>query len=496
MLGNLLISGLSGHLNSILLDSILMKNKLIRSLISILYTFIATLGLGVMAVLPGYAADVARQDQAVITPAPPALPVEPTPKMSADQLLTEVQHRAFRFFWEKTDPKTGLTNDRAHNRGTEDDYTVASIASTGYMLSALPIAVEHKWIAKQEAYDRALVSLRFLHDKVPNVHGWYYHFLDKRTGERVWNCELSSIDTSLLVAGALTAAQYWKKTEVAQLGNALYDGLDWTWMRTNGGAAPDKKTLSMGWKPEGGFLTSNWDRYCELMLIYLLGLGAKDNPVPVSSWDAWERNVVTYAGRETLAGGPIFMHQMPQGYYNFKSQRDDQGWDYWISSQQAMEINRQFCIDHIGKRKTYTPDIWGLNANDYPDGYTAFGAPGEEDGTVSPTGAIASILFTPDIAKRAGSAMYAQYGDRTWGRYGFSNAFNVDRNWYDPDVIGIDLGMAMLAIENYRTGMIWKLIGTHPATKRAWKQAGFHSTEEPEPRPLQLPPVASPQTEN
>jgi hypothetical protein len=421
-------------------------------------------------------------------PAPQASDAKPStdqtvPALNDDQLLDEVQHRAFRFFWEKSDPQTGLTNDRAKNTG-EDDYTVASTASTGYALAALPIAVERKWITRQEAYDRALLTLRFVHDKMPNTHGWYYHFIDKRTGARVWNCELSSIDTCLLISGALTCGQYFKGTEVEQLANTLYDGMDWTWMRTNGGTQPEKLFVSMGWKPEDGFIKANWDTYCELMTLYLLGLGAKHDPLPADSWTAWKRDVVEYKGHKTLGGGPIFFHEMAHAYYDFHNRRDSLGWDYAVSASEGIWINRQYCLDNRDKRKTYAPDIWGLNADDYPDGYKAFAAPGDEDGTVSPTGALAAILFRPDWALAAGHAMLTRYGDKIWGRYGFANAFNVDRNWYDPDVIGIDLGMALIAIEDHRTGLIWRLLASHPATAIALKRAGFHVTHEPSPRPL------------
>jgi hypothetical protein len=394
-----------------------------------------------------------------------------------------VQRRAFRFFWEKTDPETGLTNDRARNRG-EDDYTIASIASTGYALAALPIGVEHRWVKREEAYARARTTLRFLHDRMPNTKGWYFHFVDRRTGERAWNCELSSIDTALLLAGVLICGQYFRGTEVERLANALYDRVDWTWMRTNGGAKPEKKTLSHGWMPEKGFLPNEWDRYCELMTLYLLGLGSARDPLPEESWAAWERNVFEYGERKTLAGGPIFLHQMAHGFYDFRSHRDRAGWDYWVTSVEATRMHAQFCQDRAAKRKTYAHDVWGLNASDGPDGYRAYGIPDEEDGTVSPTGVLASVIFTPELSIATARTIYERYGDRLWGRYGFGNAFNVDRDWYGPDVIGIDLGMALLAIENHRTGLPWRWMMSHPAMQRAWKRAGFRKTEEPEPRPM------------
>lgn len=402
------------------------------------------------------------------------------------QLLDEIQHRAFLFFWERSDPATGLTNDRAKNTFGEDAFTVASIASTGYALAALPIAVEHHWIEKQTAYDRALITLKFVHDKLACVHGFYYHFIDKRTGERVWSCELSSIDTTLLVIGALEAAQYWNGTEVEKLANEIYHRMDWQWMRTNGGLTPNKLVVSMGWNPEKGFIASNWENYCELMTLYMLAMGEPEHPLGVDSWKGWKRNEVEYGGRKTLAGGPIFMHQMAQSFFNFKNQRDVLGYDYWVTSEQATLINRQFCIDHSKNRKSYTDDIWGLNACDAPDGYNAFGAPGDENGTVSPTGALASLIFTPEISIRSANVVYAQLADKVWGKYGYIDSFNLDRDWFDPDVIGIDLGMVIVAIEDYRTGLPWRLIQSHPDLKRAWKIAGFHTTKESTPRPMRV----------
>ena len=405
-------------------------------------------------------------------------------KLENAQLMDETERRAFRFFWEKADATTGLVNDRASNTG-KDAYDVASIASTGYALAALPAAVERKWITKAQGEKRARLTLGFLLHKMDNTHGWFYHFINKRSGKRVWNCEVSTIDTALLMTGTLVCGQYFK-SDVQKAANALYDRLDWNWVRTNGGAKPDKLTVSHGWTPEKGFIPNEWRDYCELMQLYLLGMGAKKNPLPATSWEAWDRQPYEYGGRKTLAGGPIFMHQMSHLYYDFKNQRDSQGYDYFVCSRNATLINRQFCIDKMKVRKGYAGDVWGLNACDGPDGYSAYGVPSPEDGTVSPTGAIASLQFTPDLSLAAGNAMHAKYGDKIWGKFGFTDSFNVDKNWYGPDVIGIDLGMVLLAIENSRSGLIWKLMASHPATQRAWKAAGLHKTEETAERTLKL----------
>lgn len=411
-----------------------------------------------------------------------------SPVLSDAQLLQEVQRRAWQFFEDKADIKTGLVNDRARNNGT-DDYSVASIAATGYSLAAIPVAVKNGWISRRDGQERAARTLKFL-AVMPHQRGWFHHFVDKHSGERVWNSEVSSIDTAILLAGAIVCGVYFSNSAISRQANELYDRVDWDWMRTNGVAQPEKKLLSHGWKPESGFLPYNYGGYSEAIMLYLLGLGAQ-KPLPPESWTAIARDVVCYGGRETLHGGPIFMHQMPQGFYFLKNRRDRLGYDYWVSSVQATQINRLFCLHLADKRKTYGANVWGLNASDGPGGYQAYGAPeGPEDGTVSPTGAIASLPFTPQLSLAAAQTMYREHGEKLWGRYGFGDAFNVDAGWYDEDVIGIDLGMALVAIENHRSGQIWKLMARHPATARAMKAAGFHVTPEAEPRALRRPPTS------
>lgn len=387
------------------------------------------------------------------------------------QLLDEVQRRAVLFFVECLHPRTGLVRDRASNSG-RDSYDVASIAATGYGLAALPIGVERGWIERQDAIARAERTLRYVL-QMPHKHGWLYHFVDWATGQRRWGCEVSSIDTGLLVIGALTCGQYFRGTKVETLANQLYDRLDWQWMLTNGGTQRAKLVLSHGWKPETGFLPNNWDTFCEHIFLYLLGLGARRNPLPSESWYAWKRGTYEYGGIRTLAAGPIFWHQMSHAYYDLRDRRDRLGIDYYAAAANAVRIHRLFCKDNPTGRTGYGPYGWGLNASDGPDGYMAYGVPAPEDGTLSPTGVLASILYDPRGALDSAHYLRKTLGKRMWGRYGFANAYNLDRNWFDKDVIGIDLGMALLAIENYRTGLIWRLTGSHPATSRAFRRAGL-----------------------
>jgi hypothetical protein len=392
------------------------------------------------------------------------------------ELTDEVQRRAFRFFEEKTDPVTGLTQDRARNDGL-GEFPIASIASTGYALAALPIAVERGWLDRAAAEDRARRTLKFLRDEAPRERGFFYHFSDMRTGARAWKSELSSLDSTLLFCGALTAGQYFGG-EIEQLANTVYERADWPWMLTNGGANPAKLSISHGWTPERGFLTYDYGAYSEAMLVYLLGMGAEKHTLPSTVWKNMRREIMKYGGTEAIAGGPIFIHQMPHNFFSLRNRRDSCGFDYWVSSTNATLISRSFCMDRMKDRRSYGPDFWSLNASDGPSGYRAYGALELEDGTISPTGAIASIIFTPELSLAAAEAMHREFGSRLWGRYGFGNAYNVDRDWYGAQVIGIDLGMAMLAIENSRTGLIWRLLESHPAAQRAFQAAGLETTSE------------------
>jgi hypothetical protein len=389
--------------------------------------------------------------------------------------LESVQHRAFDFFWTETNPETGLTKDRARNIGSgPDEHTVASIASTGYMLAALPIGVEHKWVARDEAYDRAQVTLEYVHDRLKRNHGFYYHFIDWKSGERVWSSELSSIDTALLVMGALVAGEYWHNTPLKRLADEIAGRVDWQWMQTQGGDTPDALAPSMGWTPEKGWISYRWQGYNESAFLYLLGLGTPKNGLKRDAWQAWTFPTKKVEGYDLFGGpAPIFMAQMTAGFFNLKGLRDLQGRDWWAMWRNAHLADQAYCTTHT-MNKTFAAGFWGINASDQPDGYGAEQPEdGKNTGTVSPTAMLAAILFTPEESKKALADLWALQ-DKIWGRYGFSNAFNLDKDWYDPDVIGIDLGMMLLATENARSGLIWRLVGRSPFAKRGLAAAGFH----------------------
>lgn len=395
--------------------------------------------------------------------------------LTDEQLLGKIQKHAFNYFWHEADQKTGLVKDRAGNFG-EDNYKVASIAATGYGLAALAVGKEHGWISHEQAYERALSTLRFFLNEMESHHGFYYHFVHMETGERFWKCEVSSIDTALFLAGALFIGEYFKNTEVETLAHKLYQRVDFQWMLTDGGTRPDEKILGHGWKPETGFLKARWGSYCELMMLYLLAMGSPTHSIHESSWEAWKRPEGSYGGYTTFKCGPLFVHQFSHIFVDFQNKQDGLGYDYWVSSVNATKANRQFCIDHSDKYKTYGEDMWGITASDGPDGYRAYSAPPgriSHDGTIAPYASAASIVFTPELSLKALKRMYQEYSDRLWGRYGFSDAFNLDRNWFAKDVIGIDLGAILLMIENYRSRLIWDHFMRIESIQRSMDKAGF-----------------------
>jgi hypothetical protein len=391
---------------------------------------------------------------------------------SEANILFQLQRKAFDFFWLEAHPQTGLIKDRAKNRGT-DKYDVCSIAATGFGLAALPIGVERGWISRKEGEERAILILRSFTTKLKHERGWFYHFVNWQSGERVWNCEISSVDTSWFLCGALFAGKYFGG-EAATLADTLYQRVDFQWMLTDGGARPNSRTLSMGWRPESGFIKARWDSYSEHLALGILALGSPTHAVPADTWKGWKRDVGEYKGHKTFACGPLFTHQYSQAFIDFRGRKDEFGFDYFESAKQATLANRQFCIDQSAKFKTYGSHVWGLSACDnWAGSYEAYGAPpgkSPHDGTVSTWNTIASVAFTPDLVTAAVNHMHREF-PQLWGKYGFTGAMNLDKSWFAPDVIGIDLGAALLMIENHRSEFVWREFMKIDAIQRGVERA-------------------------
>lgn len=409
--------------------------------------------------------------------------LQPCPPVSARGMtrndkffLENLSYRCFLFFWEQADPHTGLVPDRALVAGlpeTGSGRNIANVAGTGFALTAICIGAEHHWITKGQARKRIRVTLEFLAHRAPHVHGWYYHWMDKTTGQRILSSEISSIDTSLLLAGVLTAMQAFPRDpEVHRLALLIYDRVDFQWM-LNG--SPD--LLSHGWQPESGFLPQRWDSYCELMLLYLLAIGSPTHPIPPSSWYAWRRPLVHFEGYTYIGDLPLFTQQYAQAWIDFRGRRDTPPSNvvYFENSFIATEANRALCLSlrHVFP-KSYSKNVWGITASDSPHGYMVWGAPTDTsviDGTVVPCAPGGSLMFAPDICLIALETMEARFGSAIYKRYGFADAFNPTTGWVDKDVIAIDTGITLLSAENLLDQSVWRWFMRNKNIQRAMRLA-------------------------
>ncbi|MEO6334421.1 MAG: beta-glucosidase BglX [Pyrinomonadaceae bacterium] len=417
------------------------------------------------------------------TDPPPAGPV-PTAVISPadDVFLDDLEKRTFQYFWDHSDPNTGLTLDRTRTNGTppapgENHYKIASIAATGFALSGYCIAADRGWVPSAQAKERARKTLDFFANRQEQKNGWFYHFVDQETGERRWHSEFSSIDTALLLAGVLTVRKCFKEdSTIVSLADKIYNRVDFQWM-LNG----DPNLLSHGWRPDKGWIPNRWNDYSEEMILYILGIGSPTSPVPAKSWYAWERAWKEYGQYRYLAAAPpLFIHQFSHAWIDFRNRRErlPPNVDYFENSVKATMAHRQFFIDVLSREfPTYSANMWGMSASDSARGYTAWGAPPrspDTDGSVVPYAAAGSLMFTPEVSLAALKEMKGKYGDRIYGKYGFADAFNPQTGWVNQDVLGIDLGISLLSIENLRSGKVWYWFMQNDEVRRAMRRVSLY----------------------
>lgn len=419
--------------------------------------------------------------------------------------LDDLHRRTFGYFWETADSVTGLTPDRWPTQ------SFSSIAAMGFGFTAYITGVENKYIARRQAAERVLKTLRFIMNLpmgdattgVAGYKGFFYHFLDMRTGLRHKQVELSTIDTGLLMAGILSCYEYFDasdstETEIRRLADSLYRRVEWDWFLN------DNQLLSMGWHPETKkFLDAEWSGYNEAMILNILALGSPTHPIPGVVWENWTATYLwtDYQGFAHVNFGPLFGHQYSHMYIDFRGIQDAymraRDTDYFENSRRATLANRAYCIENSTGFTGYGENIWGLTACDGPGnkqqqladstiqfmGYRARGAAADyrvDDGTIAPTAAGGSIPFAPDGCISALSEMYRRYGQKLYERYGFKDAFNLtfvdDKNpdgWFDEDYIGIDQGAILIMLENHRTELIWDLMKKNSYFRDGLQKAGF-----------------------
>ncbi len=430
----------------------------------------------------------------------------------ADAFLDALQARTFRYFWELANPANGLVPDRAPTP------SFSSVAAVGFGLTAYPIGAERGYVTRAEARHRVLSTLRFLADApqgpaasgVAGHRGFFYHFLDMRTGARFEQAELSSLDTALLLAGVLFCQSYFdganaEEAAIRETAEALYRRVDWRW------AQPRAPAIAAGWGPESGFGDYDYHGYNEAMVLYVLALGSPTHPVDEGAWREYTRRYVwgRFQGQEYLAFAPLFGHQYSHVWIDFRGIQDaymrGRGIDYFENSRRAAYAHRAYAIANPLGFKGYGENLWGLTACDGPtdativlDGrpvrfytYAARGASIDDtrdDGTIAPTAAAASLPFAPEIVVPALLEMQRRYGDRLFSTYGFLDAFNpsftfdmpvrhghVDpaQGWFDTDYLGIDQGPIFAMIENHRSRLVWEVMKKNPHVRRGLRRAGF-----------------------
>ena len=380
--------------------------------------------------------------------------------MTDDLFLEDIERRAFRFFFDTAHPHTGLIPDRAKADGSKPGE-IASIASVGFGLTALVIGAERGWESLAECRACAERVLRTLWRDLPHERGFFFHFVDMRTCTRAWNCEASSIDTALAVFGALSAGRYFGGA-VAELAQAIEARVDWPWL------VDDCGHIRHGWTPEHGLMPYTWDQYSEHYGMTWFAVQGATRRAPASTWNAWRRTPwVDYGGERFLQHPPLFVHQFPQAWMDWRSYTDPvSGLNFFANVCAATRAQKQFCLDLRERFPCYAENVWGLTSSDGAAGYVDWGGPpvrfGEVDtrldGTLVPCAVAGSLPFVPGDCLAALRELHARWGDKIYGPYGFADAFNPQTGWVGTDVIGIDQGITLLMAENLRTGLVWRLM--------------------------------------
>jgi hypothetical protein len=390
---------------------------------------------------------------------------------SDSTLLDDLQKASFDFFWNEADPNTGLVRDRANANGG-DTNAKSSIAATGFGLAAMCIGHKRGYRPQDEITKRVRRSLKFLADNAPQVHGFLYHYVDLKNGIRIQGSEVSPIDMAILLCGVLTCREYFQDDAIGRYATAIYERVDWPWM-LNGG-----DTFALEWMPEFGFSATRWDSYSEGIMLYLLAIGSPTFPIPARCWHAIQRPWLSYQNYRFIScPTPIFVHQFPQAWFDFRGKRDEYA-DYFDNSVLAVRAHRRFCVDLKHKFSSYSDDCWGITASDSCNGYVVWGGPplqGPVDGSIVPAAAAGSLPFLYSDSIAVLRNLRRQYGKKIWKRYGFVDAFNPLTGWVDKEVVGIDVGISMLMAENARSRLVWDTFMRNAEARAAMEKCGFHS---------------------
>jgi len=423
-------------------------------------------------------------------------------QLTADEeaMLDSIQHKTFLFFLNEHHPDWGIVKDRAAA------WAPASIAATGFGIPSFAVGAERGWITREEAAGITLNMLDFFARSVQSpdtaatgYRGFYYHFLRLNSGTREWQCELSSVDTGLLLMGIIFARNYYNldnETEdrIRSQASFLLKRVEWDFMLMPD-AGDFARQISMGWLPEKGLHDMGWSGYNEALFLYILaaGSGMTDAEESYNSWLSSYKWHTPYEGLSHVAFPPLFGHQFSQAFIDFRGIADsymkEKGIDYFENSRRATYVQQQYAIDNPHGWVGYDSLCWGITASDGPGdkynfdnkvflGYAGRGSSGPDynyfdDGTIAPYGPLSSLPFAPEIVLPTIRSINEKYGDRLWGRYGYYDSFNLTAGWFNDDFIGIDQGPMLIMIENFRTGMVWDYVIKDPIIRKGLTRLGF-----------------------
>ncbi|HEU4602895.1 MAG TPA: glucoamylase family protein [Steroidobacteraceae bacterium] len=489
----------------------------------------AMLSFFVLAPVAAHAAETPAIPNIVVQGARPVAKTE----RDLDPVVNNLELRTFRYFWRTAGRRNGLIPDRFPSE------SASSIAAIGFGLTAYVIGSERHYISRNSARIRTLRTLRFLASLPHGIdetgyagyRGFFYHFLQMQDGLRFRRCEVSTVDTALLMAGVLLAQSYFDQNirserEIRELADLLYRKVEWSWAQLRSPA------MFLGWRPESGFIPFDWHGYNEAMLMYILGLGSPTYPLSDGAWNAWTETYKdhwgTFEGQEFLSFGPMFGHQYSHVWIDFRGIQDEymrsKGMDYFENSRRAAYAQRQYAKQNPMRWRGYDGEIWGLTASDGPVdmvhefygeergffSYTARGTAAPrvvDDGTIAPTAAVASIAFAPEIASPSIHAFRARYGEHLYQTFGFLDAVNPsftftdaplrhgkvieNLGWVADDYLGIDQGPIIAMIENYRSGLVWNIMKRNPYVRRGLERAGFTGGWMTNTEPTPTPPITT-----
>jgi len=417
-----------------------------------------------------------------------------------ESMLDSIQHKTFLFFLNEHHPENGIVKDRTLSKAP------SSIAATGFGIPCLAIGAERKWISREQAAEITLKILRFFMNSPQNTDkngtgykGFYYHFLKMDTGTREWDCELSSVDTGILMMGIIFARNYYNRdnkveNEIRLLSAKLLERVDWNFM-----LLPASKkyanTISMAWTHEKGLEDYGWCGYNEALFLYILAAGNGMNNAEQSyaTWLQTYKWQTPYKGLSHVAFPPLFGHQFSQAFIDFRGLADKymkgKGIDYFENSRRATYIQRQYATDNPKGWTGYDSLCWGVTASDGPPdkynfedkkflGYAGRGTSGPEynyfdDGTIAPYASLSSLPFAPEIVLPTIKSINKKYGKKLWGKYGYYDAFNPTAKWFDNDFLGIDEGPLLIMVENFRTGLVWNYVMKDPIIQKGLNKLGF-----------------------